>query len=101
MGLGEYASARAEIEFSNAERAREEWYVYTKAPLEQDLRSHPRVCLRREVENALEAEKAEMVELYVEKGMPEDDAVQVSAANCRGFCRDDVTPLGCGHHVAP
>lgn len=55
MGMGEFISGRAEVAFIKGERAREMW----------------------EAENVLEQEKAEMVELYVSKGMEEDDAKTV------------------------
>jgi hypothetical protein len=55
MGVGDYLSERAEIDFAINEKRREEW----------------------EVENYIEGEKKEMVELYVGKGMSEDDATTV------------------------
>ena len=57
MGIGEWVSGKAEIEFLRAERKREEW----------------------EVEHAIEHERAEMVDLYMEKGMTEEDAKTVVA----------------------
>jgi len=55
MGLGDYLSSVAEREFEKMERKREEW----------------------ECENYLEGEKQEMVQLYVGKGLPQEDAEQV------------------------
>ncbi|KNC56397.1 vacuolar iron transporter [Thecamonas trahens ATCC 50062] len=55
MGVGEFVSGKAELEFMRSERKREEW----------------------EVDHAIEHEKQEMVELYTAKGMTEDDAVTV------------------------
>lgn len=52
MGFGEYISSAAERDLAVAERDREEW----------------------EVENNLEGEKAEMIDVYMQKGFPEEDA---------------------------
>jgi len=52
MGFGEYVSGSAELDHARSERAREEW----------------------EVENAKDMEIAEMIELYQEKGLSEEDA---------------------------
>jgi len=52
MGLGDTMSDQAEIDFNNAERGREQW----------------------EMENNLEGEMDEMLEIYVKKGMTEEDA---------------------------
>ncbi|MGI6418618.1 MAG: VIT1/CCC1 transporter family protein [Thermoguttaceae bacterium] len=56
MAVGDYLSTKAELEYQRAERRREQW----------------------EVENYPEGEKRELVELYVEKGMPEDDAKTIA-----------------------
>lgn len=56
MAVGDYLSTKAELEYQKAERQREQW----------------------EVENYPEGEKRELVELYVEKGMPEDDAKTIA-----------------------
>eukprot|EP01087_Luapelamoeba_hula_P022232 TRINITY_DN791_c0_g1_i1.p1 TRINITY_DN791_c0_g1~~TRINITY_DN791_c0_g1_i1.p1 ORF type:complete len:296 (+),score=49.95 TRINITY_DN791_c0_g1_i1:55-942(+) len=55
MGVGDYVSEMAEIGFAHAERAREEW----------------------ETENYLDGEKKEMVELYMQKGLTEEEATEV------------------------
>lgn len=55
MGLGDFLSERAEIEYVKSEMKREEW----------------------EVENFVEGEKKEMVELYTQKGMTDADATAV------------------------
>ena len=55
MGFGEYMSSSAELDHIRAERKREEW----------------------EVENHIEGEKKEMVEIYVKKGLSEEDAKTV------------------------
>eukprot|EP00164_Ancoracysta_twista_P009026 GFYU01013226.1.p1 GENE.GFYU01013226.1~~GFYU01013226.1.p1 ORF type:complete len:317 (-),score=98.30 GFYU01013226.1:153-971(-) len=55
MGFGDYLSSEAENSYIKAERRREAW----------------------EVENNIEGEIQEMVEIYVEKGIPEEDAIQV------------------------
>ena len=52
MAFGEYLSGKAEREYHQAEREREAW----------------------EVENHPEGEKREMVELYIEKGLSEEDS---------------------------
>jgi vacuolar iron transporter family protein len=52
MGMGDFLSSRAEFQFMAMERKREMW----------------------EVENALEDEKQEMVDLYIEKGIEKKDA---------------------------
>lgn len=55
MAVGDYLSTKSEQEYHRAERRREEW----------------------EVEHYPDGEKREMVELYVAKGMSEDDAKTV------------------------
>lgn len=52
MAIGDYISTKSEQEHERSERQREEW----------------------EIEHYPEGEKRELVELYVEKGMSEDDA---------------------------
>jgi VIT1/CCC1 family predicted Fe2+/Mn2+ transporter len=52
MAIGDYLSTKAENEYNTAERQREQW----------------------EVEHFPDGEKKELVELYVDKGMPVDDA---------------------------
>ncbi len=55
MAIGDYLSTRAEQQYEAAERQREQW----------------------EVEHFPEGEKRELMELYVDKGMPEEDARQM------------------------
>lgn len=55
MAIGDYLSSKAENEYNAAERKREEW----------------------EVETYPEGEKKELVELYIDKGMSEEDAEHV------------------------
>jgi VIT1/CCC1 family predicted Fe2+/Mn2+ transporter len=55
MAIGDYLSTKAEQEYSRAERERELW----------EVRHYP------------EGEKQEMVELYVDKGIPQKDAETV------------------------
>mmetsp|Transcript_107193 Transcript_107193/g.284203 ORF Transcript_107193/g.284203 Transcript_107193/m.284203 type:complete len:273 (-) Transcript_107193:562-1380(-) len=55
MGFGEYTSGKAEMEYALGERRREEW----------------------ELENYPEGEMKEMVEVYKEKGISEEDACRV------------------------
>lgn len=52
MGFGEYVSGNAEIDHAQVERSREEW----------------------EVENSKDLEIEEMVEIYVNRGLTEEDA---------------------------
>lgn len=55
MGFGDYLSSKAELAFQLKEKSRETW----------------------EYDNYLEGEKKEMVELYVKKGMTEEDATVI------------------------
>ncbi len=52
MAIGDYLSTKSEQEYHRAERSREQW----------------------EVEHYPEGEKRELVELYTDKGLPEEDA---------------------------
>lgn len=56
MAIGDYLSTKAETEYQQIERARETW----------------------EVEHYPEGEKHEMIEIYMKKGMAEEDAVQMT-----------------------
>ncbi|MFZ5989532.1 MAG: VIT1/CCC1 transporter family protein [Bacillota bacterium] len=56
MAIGDYLSTKAEQEYKKTERERETW----------------------EVENYPDGEKQELVELYMNKGMPEEDARTVT-----------------------
>jgi VIT1/CCC1 family predicted Fe2+/Mn2+ transporter len=55
MGFGDYLSSQAEVDYTKAEHTREKW----------------------ELDNYPEGEKREMVELYMKRGMTEEDAVSV------------------------
>lgn len=56
MAIGDYLSTKAENDYNRAERAREAW----------------------EVEHYPDGEKKELVELYVHKGLSEEDAVKLT-----------------------
>jgi len=56
MGLGDYLSARAEIEFIKAEEERE----------------------RYEVRNVINDEKKEIIDIYTEKGFSIDDCARIA-----------------------
>lgn len=85
MAIGDYLSTRAEKEYAEAQRSREEW----------EIKNHP------------EAEKREMVSLYMEKGIEQLDAeqltsilsryepawVEVMIAERLGILEDDESPL--------
>ncbi len=55
MGIGDYLSTRAEIDYKKDERQREGW----------------------EVKHFPEGEKAEMIEIYMKRGLSKEEAVQV------------------------
>ena len=55
MGFGDYLSSKAELEYVKTEKKREKW----------------------ELDNYPEGEKREMIELYMARGMTEEDATQV------------------------
>lgn len=55
MAIGDYLSTKAEMEFQQAERTREAW----------------------EVENYPEGEKQELIELYMNKGISEEDSAAI------------------------
>lgn len=55
MGVGDYLSSKAELEYARTEKRRERW----------------------ELENYPEGEKREMIELYMARGMSEEDATSV------------------------
>lgn len=61
MAMGDYLSTKAEIEYQACERKREEW----------------------EVENNPEGEKIEMVEVYRNRGMSEEDAQLMANTICK------------------
>lgn len=56
MAIGDYLSTKAEMEYQQSERKREEW----------------------EVEHYPEGEKMELIELYIAKGLSEEDATQIT-----------------------
>ena len=89
MGLGDYLSARAEIEYIKAEEAREMY----------------------EVEHMLNDEKKEIIDIYREKGFSIDDSARIAdllATNKQAFVNvmmleelglvviDDILALKCG-----
>mmetsp|Transcript_17047 Transcript_17047/g.23717 ORF Transcript_17047/g.23717 Transcript_17047/m.23717 type:complete len:298 (-) Transcript_17047:36-929(-) len=55
MGVGDYLSSQAEADHEEAERKREEW----------------------EIEHVPEIERDEMIQVYMQKGLPQDDAEKV------------------------
>jgi VIT1/CCC1 family predicted Fe2+/Mn2+ transporter len=55
MGLGDYLSSKAEVEYAMSEREREQW----------------------EMDNAPDGEKAEMVEIYQQAGFSQEDATLI------------------------
>lgn len=57
MAIGDYLSTKAELEYQQTERARETW----------------------EVENYPEGEINEMIELYTDKGISEEDAIMLTS----------------------
>ncbi|EGG25201.1 transmembrane protein [Cavenderia fasciculata] len=66
MGMGDYLGTQADVDFAKGERQRETW----------------------EVEYYIEGEKKEMVEIYCEKGIPEEiatEVVNILATNTKGF----------------
>jgi DNA damage-binding protein 1 len=76
MGLGDYLSEAAELEYLKSERAREAW----------------------EMDNYPEGELAEMVELYVEKGVDRKDAESIltTMAKYKDFFVDHMMVLELG-----
>ncbi|EGC30950.1 hypothetical protein DICPUDRAFT_50495 [Dictyostelium purpureum] len=66
MGVGDYLGTQADIDFAKGERRREAW----------------------EVEYYLDGEKKEMIEIYTNKGIPEDvakEVVEILSLNPKGF----------------
>ncbi|KYQ88247.1 transmembrane protein [Tieghemostelium lacteum] len=66
MGMGDYLGTQADVDFAKGERKREAW----------------------EVEYYIEGEKKEMVEIYLERGLPIDvatEVVDILAKNPKGF----------------
>eukprot|EP01132_Coremiostelium_polycephalum_P007965 gene7965-9798_t len=66
MGMGDYLGTQADVDFAKGERQREAW----------------------EVEYYIEGEKKEMVDLYMQKGIPENvatEVVEILAKNPKGF----------------
>jgi VIT1/CCC1 family predicted Fe2+/Mn2+ transporter len=55
MAIGDFLSTKAENEYNNAERDRESW----------------------EVRNFPDGEKKELIEIYMEKGLPQEDAITI------------------------